>query len=494
MIAHPTQTLKPENVYNVADEKIEKLPRQRKSLEVKGGTTTPANSPMLSYTRDGGKPPPKLIAVYNFKGGVGKTSLAVNISATLAEKGKRVLAIDCDPQCNFTSFFMPPQSLADDGDDGPTTQQAPAPGEDDFLDNIEKIVDRVKPTAEAHAPPTNMLDQSIFALSGVDDVKQAISPPFSQEAYAIQPPQKYFKAEPELYADRLLIIPGSVTLFDNDRELWSSVGGDSQLATHMAFRNIALSSAWAVDADYVIVDLGPSSSLLNQLIIMSCDYILPPVFADYFSLSSVNALLTSLLVGVEAKHKALLAHKAQKEADVHNNNIKKQKAHGYAPPSSMPKLLPFIVTNYRKKDNVFFGPGSVDAKQRGLKGKAAEPADAANNVKYQCQPGRINNGPGKFIAAMRNLVRDISNNPNPSFDISQLFQKTGDHMVVPLVRAIPTMMAASMEVGIPAVSLSPTWLMNHSTEFTSSEQHQLRPDHLYIKGRFSALAVFLESL
>jgi len=43
------------------------------------------------------------IAVFNQKGGVGKTTTTVNVSAGLAEKGAKVLAVDIDPQGNTTS-------------------------------------------------------------------------------------------------------------------------------------------------------------------------------------------------------------------------------------------------------------------------------------------------------------------------------------------------------------------------------------------------------
>jgi len=51
---------------------------------------------------------PIIIAIVNNKGGVGKTTLATNLSHALANRGHKVLVADLDSQSNTTQFFLPP--------------------------------------------------------------------------------------------------------------------------------------------------------------------------------------------------------------------------------------------------------------------------------------------------------------------------------------------------------------------------------------------------
>ncbi len=72
------------------------------------------------------------LAIFNHKGGVGKTTLTMNIGAALAARGRRVLLVDTDPQCNLTSYLVASDVVDDlldnsDGEKGQTVWSAVKP-------------------------------------------------------------------------------------------------------------------------------------------------------------------------------------------------------------------------------------------------------------------------------------------------------------------------------------------------------------------------------
>ena len=101
----------------------------------------------------------RIIAIANQKGGVGKTTTAINLSSCLADKGQKVLAIDMDPQGNMTS------GLGVDKDEVENTVYDLIIGEADIKDVIQENV-----MENLDVIPTNInLSAAEIELIGIDD-------------------------------------------------------------------------------------------------------------------------------------------------------------------------------------------------------------------------------------------------------------------------------------------------------------------------------------
>lgn len=192
----------------------------------------------------------KKIALFNHKGGVGKTTLTVNIADALASLGKTVLLVDADPQCNLTSFYLEESALEellqDSNDNG----------------SGETLWSAVKPVAQGRG--------------GV-------------------------AAIPELQIDNqsIFLLPGDVLLSENEEVLplaWTecfarmTCGYDITTALSQVVNNTGAK----IKADVCLYDVGPNVGALNRAVLLDCDAFITPVAADLFSLRALSTVGRSI--------------------------------------------------------------------------------------------------------------------------------------------------------------------------------------------------------
>lgn len=192
---------------------------------------------------------PIRIALYNHKGGVGKTTLTINIASALCKLGKRVLLVDSDPQCNLSSFFIENKYL------------------DKLLDTSDlpsgkTIWSALKPIVEAEG-----------------DVK-VIS------AHSTR-------------TEGLSIVPGDIRLAEFESCLGDFWSDCLQRRTRGYRGTNSLSAltgniARKVSADFVFYDTGPNIGALNRIILLDVDFFIVPVACDLFSLRALKSLGQSL--------------------------------------------------------------------------------------------------------------------------------------------------------------------------------------------------------
>jgi cellulose biosynthesis protein BcsQ len=186
--------------------------------------------------------------MFNHKGGVGKTTLTVNVGEALADAGFRVLVVDADPQCNLTSFYL-------------TEQQLDALlGESDDV-NGGTIWSAIKPVVDGKGP-----------------IKQI-------DALEVR--------------EKLFLVPGDVLLADYEEELPAAWTGsfarkERDYDVMCALSRAARGLGSRYSADIVMYDVGPNVGPLNRTVLLDTDYFATPVAADLFSLRALSTVGRSL--------------------------------------------------------------------------------------------------------------------------------------------------------------------------------------------------------
>jgi cellulose biosynthesis protein BcsQ len=194
------------------------------------------------------------LSVFNHKGGVGKTTLTMNLASALADLGRRVLIVDSDPQCNLTSYLIA----------------------DDVVDNLLDNAD--SPDGQTLWSAVRPLSEATGGFKTIKALKTGVP--------------------------NLFLLPGDIRLSEFEVDLadfWAQgfqrkpkgfrgTAAISELVTEIATR---------LRVDYVFYDSGPNIGALNRVILLDCDYFVVPVACDLFSLRALKTLGRTLVSWIE---------------------------------------------------------------------------------------------------------------------------------------------------------------------------------------------------
>jgi cellulose biosynthesis protein BcsQ len=187
------------------------------------------------------------MTIYNHKGGVGKTTLTINIAAALSALGKSVLLVDSDPQCNLTSYLLPDDKV------------------DELLNTSDTLKGRTIWTAM----------RSLYNGTG------GVLPIAPVEVGGV------------------FLLPGDIRLSEYEEflsEAWTDsfrrrIGG---LRATNSLSSLVDVICEDYDFDYVFYDTGPNIGSLNRVLILDSHYFMVPVACDLFSVRALSTLGQSL--------------------------------------------------------------------------------------------------------------------------------------------------------------------------------------------------------
>lgn len=207
-----------------------------------------------------------IISITNQKGGVGKTTTAVNLSAALAEAGHRVLLIDLDPQANATSSL---------GIDKRTVNQSVY---DSLMDSIPlERVTRLSNWVRLDVVPAN----AGLAGAEVELVNEQTREYRLREmlGQALRPSQDDFQRQARDSAPRQA----------DDKPLGPRTKDPENPAAHAA-----ATEPDPLPYEYVIIDCPPSLSLLTLNALTASDSVIVPVQCEYLAMEGLAQLMATI--------------------------------------------------------------------------------------------------------------------------------------------------------------------------------------------------------
>jgi chromosome partitioning protein len=192
-----------------------------------------------------------VVSVLNYKGGVGKTTVAANLAGELAYRGQRVLLIDMDPQASLTLSFYAADEFGKEFADSGT-----------LLHWFESIV----------------RDQD----------------PRPLRDFVVSPPRVNERIQNN--GGRLDLVPSHLGLIDIDLDLAAYVGGSrfeistsGYLWVHRLLAD-ALAEPEMADYDVVLIDCAPNFNMITRTAVVASEHIVIPAKADYLSTLGIDYL------------------------------------------------------------------------------------------------------------------------------------------------------------------------------------------------------------